>query len=72
VIQWGLVRGWRSFRFVATLRKPDESRRDLIELTRDGSAAHRLARRDNVLLLLDDGMSCECRSRAALPFLKPR
>jgi hypothetical protein len=43
-----------------------------MEPTRDGSAAHRLARRDNVLLLFDDGMSCECRSRAALPFLKPR
>jgi transposase len=26
---------------------------------RDGSAAHRLARRANALLLLDDGMSCE-------------
>ena len=36
-----------------------ESRHDLIELTRDGSAAHRLARRANALLLLDDGMSCE-------------
>ena len=36
-----------------------ESRQDLIELTRDGSAAHRLARRANALLLLDDGMSCE-------------
>ena len=35
-----------------------ESRRDLIELTRDGSAAHRLARRANALVLLDDGMSC--------------
>ena len=35
------------------------SRRDLIELTRDGSVAHRLARRANALLLLDDGMSCE-------------
>src|SRR6202051_1847068 len=35
-----------------------ESRRDLIELVRDGSAAHRLARRANALLLLDDGMSC--------------
>ena len=34
------------------------SRQDLIELTRDGSAAHRLARRANALLLLDDGMSC--------------
>ena len=36
-----------------------ESRQDLIELTRDGSAAHRLARRANALLLLDDGMSCQ-------------
>ena len=35
-----------------------ESRQDLIELTRDGSAAHRLARRANALVLLDDGMSC--------------
>ena len=35
------------------------SRSDLIELTRDGSVAHRLARRANALLLLDDGMSCE-------------
>ena len=36
-----------------------ESRRDLIELARDGSAAHRLARRANALLLLDKGMSCQ-------------
>jgi transposase len=36
-----------------------ESRSDLIELTRDGSVAHRLARRANALLLLDDGMNCE-------------
>jgi transposase len=36
-----------------------KSRRDLIELARDGSAAHRLARRANALVLLDDGMSCE-------------
>jgi transposase len=35
-----------------------ESRQDLIELARDGSAAHRLARRANALVLLDDGMSC--------------
>jgi len=33
-----------------------ESRHDLIELARDGSAEHRLARRANALLLLDDGM----------------
>ena len=36
-----------------------ESRQDLIELARDGSAAHRLARRANALVLLDNGMSCE-------------
>jgi transposase len=36
-----------------------ESRQDLIELARDGSVAHRLARRANALVLLDDGMSCE-------------
>jgi transposase len=34
-----------------------ESRHDLIELARDGSVAHRLARRANALVLLDDGMS---------------
>src|ERR1700758_2633918 len=36
-----------------------ESRSDLIELTRDGSVAHRLARRANGLLLLDNGLNCE-------------
>jgi transposase len=36
-----------------------ESCRDLIELTRDGSVEHRLARRANALLLLDDSMSRE-------------
>jgi transposase len=35
-----------------------ESRKDLTELARDGSAAHRLGRRANALVLLDDGMSC--------------
>ena len=35
-----------------------ESLRDLIELARDGSAAHRLGRRANALVLLDDGMNC--------------
>jgi transposase len=35
-----------------------QSRKDLIELARDGSAAHRLARRANALVLLDGGMSC--------------
>ena len=43
-----------------------ESRQDLIELARDGSAAHRLARRANALVLLDDGMSCEAISRVLL------
>lgn len=43
-----------------------ESRRDLIELARDGSAAHRLARRANALVLLDDGMSCAAIARVLL------
>jgi len=36
-----------------------DSCRDLIDLARDGAAAHRLARRANALVLLDDGLSCE-------------
>lgn len=36
-----------------------EPRQDLIELERDGAAAHRLARRANALVLRDNGMSCE-------------
>ncbi len=36
-----------------------EERQDLTELARDGLAEHRLARRANALVLLDDGMSCE-------------
>jgi transposase len=36
-----------------------EDRADLIALARDGSAAHRLARRANALVLLDSGWSCE-------------
>ena len=35
-----------------------ESRRDLIDLARDGSVPHRLARRANALVLPDDGMTC--------------
>ena len=35
------------------------SRQVLIALARDGSAAHRLARRENALVLLNQGMSCE-------------
>jgi transposase len=34
-------------------------RADLLALARDGSAAHRLARRANALVLLDSGWSCE-------------
>src|SRR5487761_2089758 len=43
-----------------------ESRQDLIELARNGSAAHRLARRANALVLLDDGMSCEAVAKVLL------
>ena len=35
------------------------TRKALLGLARDGSVAHRLARRANALLLLDGGMSCE-------------
>src|SRR5208283_2055616 len=42
-----------------------EDRADLIGLARDGSAAHRLARRANALVLRDDGFSCD-RVAAAL------
>jgi transposase len=43
-----------------------ESRNDLAELARDGSAAHRLVRRANALVLLDDGMSCEAIAKVLL------
>ena len=43
-----------------------DSRQDLIELACDGSAAHRLARRANALVLLDDGMSCEAIAKVLL------
>jgi len=43
-----------------------ESRQDLIELARDGPAAHQLARRANALVLLDDGMNCESIARVLL------
>ena len=43
-----------------------ESRKDLTDLARDGSAAHRLARRANALVLLDDGMSCEAIAKVLL------
>lgn len=44
----------------------DESRRDLIELARDGSAVHRLSRRANALVLLDDGMTCAAVAKVLL------
>jgi transposase len=43
-----------------------ESRKDLIELARDGSAAHRLARRANALVLPDDGLRCEAVAKVLL------
>ena len=43
-----------------------ESRRDLIELARNRSVAHRLARRANALVLLDDGMSCDAIAKVLL------
>ena len=43
-----------------------ELRHDLIELARDGSAAHRLARRANALVLLDEGMSCQAIAKVLL------
>ena len=36
-----------------------EEREDLLAVARDGSLAHRLARRANAVVLLDRGMSCE-------------
>ena len=42
------------------------SRRALLALARDGSVEHRLARRANALVLLDDGMSCAAIARALL------
>jgi transposase len=40
-------------------RLSSEDRADVIALARDGSAAHRLARRANALVLLDAGWNCE-------------
>ena len=59
---WPLAKQFRcdsSYCMIAAGFLDPETRRDLIELTRDGAVAHRLARRANALLLLDDGMSCE-------------
>jgi transposase len=43
-----------------------EERSALMGLARDGSVTHRLARRANALVLLDDGMSCEQVARVLL------
>jgi hypothetical protein len=43
-----------------------ESRQDLIELARDGTTEHRLARRANALVLLDKGWSCRRVAEALL------
>ena len=42
------------------------SRKDLIALARGGSAAHRLGRRANALVLLDQGMSCSAVAKVLL------
>ena len=44
----------------------EDDRRELIELAREGSIEHRLARRANALVLLDRGMSCEAVGRVLL------
>lgn len=44
----------------------DEERKDLTGLARDGTVEHRLARRANALVLLDQGWSCEQVGRALL------
>jgi len=43
-----------------------ESRKDLLDIARDGSVEHALARRANALVLLDDGMSCAQVARVLL------
>jgi transposase len=43
-----------------------EERSSLMALARDGSVTHRLARRANALVLLDDGMGCEQVARVLL------
>ena len=43
-----------------------EARKDLLDLARDGSVEHSLARRANALVLLDDGMSCAAVARVLL------
>lgn len=41
-----------------------EEREELVLLARDGSAAHRVARRANALVLLNDGWSCDAVAKA--------
>jgi hypothetical protein len=56
-----------SFLLRTTAKSLDsESRRDLIELARDGSAEHRLARRANALVPLDNGLSCQSIAEVSL------
>src|SRR5271155_3737132 len=43
-----------------------DERSALIALARDGSVTHRLARRANALVLLDNGLSCEQVARVLL------
>lgn len=43
-----------------------ESRKDPLESAWDGSAAHRLARRANAMVLFDDGMTCDAIAKVFL------
>jgi transposase len=43
-----------------------EARKDLLDIARDGSVQHALARRANALVLLDEGMSCAQVARVLL------
>ena len=45
---------------------PAQERKELIALARNGLAEHRVARRANALVLLDQGWSCEQVGRALL------
>ena len=49
---WILEMGMQKEKFLDA-----ESRKDLLDIARDGGSPHRLSRRANALLLLDDGMS---------------
>ena len=53
-------------RMIAPGFLPPDCRLDLIELARDGLAAHRLARRANALVSLNEGMSCAPVARVLL------